>query len=112
MMYRKLKRVWSHGYGNYIPNFDKVFPELRKLSPEEMCDRFIELDLDFYKEELTPVSVWLRLTMPFAVITMLLMIIGLPFTFLITGNWSYNLGDKNRILNWLRLCGCSSLNAI
>ena len=51
MMYRKLKRVCSHGYSNYIPNFDKVFPELRNLTSEEMCDRFIQLDLKFYSEK-------------------------------------------------------------
>lgn len=102
MMYRKLKRVWSHGYANYIPNFDKVFPELKKLTSEEMCDRFIELGLEFYAEKQTPVPIWLRLTMPFAIIAMLLMIVGLPITFLLTGKWHYSLGDKNRILNWLK----------
>lgn len=101
-MYRKLKRVCSHGYSNYIPNFDKVFPELRNLTSEEMCDRFIQLDLKFYSEKQTPVPVWLRFTMPFAIITLLLMIVGLPITFLVTGKWSYSQGDKLRIFNWLK----------
>lgn len=102
MMYRKLKRVWSHNDANYIPNFDKIFPELKKLSSEELCDRFIKLDLKFYTEELKPVPIWLRLTMPFALITMLLMFIGLPINFLITGSWLYDLGEKNYILNWFK----------
>ena len=101
-MYTKLKRVWSHGYANYIPNFEKVFPELKNLSSEELCDRFIELDLEFYAEKKVAVPIWIRFTMPFAIITMLLMIIGVPITFLITGKWGYSLGDKNRILNWLK----------
>ena len=102
-MYRKLKRTWSHGYINYMPNFKKVFPELKNVSSEEMADRFIELGLDYFTEEKTPVSVWIRLTLPFAVLAMLLMLIGLPITFLITGSWGYSLNDKNIVLNWLRM---------
>jgi ribose/xylose/arabinose/galactoside ABC-type transport system permease subunit len=101
-MYRKIKRVWSNGYANYIPNFKKVFPELNKLDSEELCDRFQELNIDFYTEEITPVKPWLRLTMPFAIVLMILMLIAIPFKFLITGNWSYSLGDKNTILNWFK----------
>lgn len=102
MLYRKLKRVWSQGYANYIPNFDKVFPELKKLTSEEMCDRFIELDLEFYTEKQIPVPFWMRFTLPFALITMLLMIIWIPILFMITGKWTYQLNDKNRILNWFK----------
>jgi hypothetical protein len=103
MIYRKLKRTWSHGYINYMPNFKKVFPELKNVSSEEMADRFIELGLDYFTETKTPVKMWVRFTLPFALLAMLLMIIGLPITFLITGNWGYNLNDKNIILNWLRM---------
>lgn len=102
MKYRKLKRVWSHSHANYIPNFDKVFPELKHLYRDEMCDRFRELNLDFFTEELKPVPFWLRLTMPFAILTAVLMIISLPILFLMTGKWSYSLGDENRALNWMR----------
>jgi len=85
-----------------MPRFKKVFPELSKLSSEEMVDRLIELRMDFYYEEKEPVSFWIRLTLPFALLTMLLMIVGLPLTFLITGKWGYSLGNKNRLLNWFR----------
>ena len=102
MIYRKLKRTWSNGYANYIPRFKKVFPELSKLSSEEMANRLIELKMDFYYEEKKPVNIWIRLTLPFALLTMIVMIVGLPITFLITGNWGYSLSEKNRLLNWLR----------
>lgn len=101
-MYRKLKRTWSHNDLNYIPKLKKVFPELSKIDGEEMVDRFIELGLDFYTEEKTPVPLWLRLTMPFALLTMILMFIGIPINFLIRGQWGYSLGEKNRLLNWFR----------
>jgi hypothetical protein len=101
-MYRNLKRTWTHGDINYIPKFVETFPELKKIPSEEMCDRFRKLKLDFYTEEKKPVPQLLRFTMPFAIILMFLMLIGVPFLFLITGEWKYPLGEKNRILNWFR----------
>ena len=101
-MYRKLKRVWSHNDMNYIPKFRETFPELNKVSSEEMCDRWISLGIDFYTEKKNPVKPLMRLTLPFAVTLMLLMLIGLPFVFLITGSWYYPHTKKDRILNWFR----------
>ena len=101
-MYRKLKRTWSNGYANAIPNFKKVFPELNQISSEELCDRFVDLNIDFYYEEKTTVSFWIRLTLPFAILLFLLMILALPIRFLIVGEWSYSLGEKNILLNWFR----------
>lgn len=102
MVYRKLKRTWSHGYANYIPRFQEVFPELKNIGREEMCDRFIELDIEFYCEEKTPVPFWLRLTLPFAIATMLIMLLITPIMFIFTGRWGYSLGEKNILLNWFR----------
>lgn len=31
-----------------MPKFREVFPELSKIDSEELCDRFIELNMDFY----------------------------------------------------------------
>lgn len=102
MVFRKLKRVWSHNDMNYIPKFRETFPELNKVSNEEMCDRWISLGIEFYTEEETEVKWWIRLTLPFALILFILMIIGLPFVFMFTGKWSYGNGYKSRILNWFR----------
>lgn len=102
-MFIKLKRTCSNNSLNYIPKFKHIFSELNKISNEDLCDRFIELNLDFYYEEKTSVSFWIRLTFPFALLLMLLMIICLPICYLITGNWRYILTEKkNVILNWFR----------
>ena len=101
-MFRELRRTWSHGYAHYIPRFKEVFPELGKIDNEDLADRFRELDLDFYHEKVVPVKFWVRFTMPFALILMVLMLVGMPLCFLITGSWRYPLGDKNVILNWFR----------
>jgi hypothetical protein len=101
-MYIKLKRTWSHNDANYIPKFRETFPELNKVSSEEMCDRWIALGADFYTKKETPVSPLMRLTLPFAIILLLLMLIGLPIIFLITGSWFYPHTKEDRILNWFR----------
>lgn len=102
-MFRKLKRTWSHNDINYIPNLRQVFPELNKLSSEELCDRFRKLKLDFYHEEKTPVKPLVRLTLPFALILYILMFIFLPLKFIISGTWYYGAGGSNKILNWFRM---------
>lgn len=105
MVFRKLKRVWSFNSYNYIPKFTETFPELNKVSYEEMCKRWRSLGIDFYTEEKVEVKGWIRLTLPFALILFVLMFVGLPFVFVITGKWGYTLGEKSRILNWFRALG-------
>lgn len=100
MIYRKLERVWSHGYANYIPKMKEVFPELSKLSNEEMCDRWIDLDIEFYSVKEKSVGIWVRLSLPFALLLILGMFVSLPFYFMISGKWGYPLDHKNRIYNW------------
>lgn len=102
MIYRKLKRTWSHGYGNYIPRMREVFPELNKLSDTQICDRWVDLNIEFYTVKETPVKWWLRLTLPFALSVMLLMFVGLPFHFMISGNWGYSFDGKIHYYNWFK----------
>lgn len=87
---------------NYIPKFRETFPELNKVDSEEMCDRWVSLGIDFYTEKKAPVPVWMRLTLPVAFLTMLVMFLMMPIVFMFTGIWGYRLGEKNRILNWFR----------
>lgn len=101
-MYRKLKRVWSHNDMKYIPKFRETFPELNKVDSEEMCDRWVSLGIDFYTEKIVPVPKWIRITLPLALLTMLVMFLVMPIAFMFTGYWGYQLGEKNRILNWFR----------
>ena len=102
-MYRKLKRTWSHNDLNYIPKFKELFPELKKVDNEELADRFIDLGLDFYTEVQTPVKFITRLTLPFAIVVIVLMFLYMPIHFLFTGNWGYSLSQSNpKLLNWFR----------
>lgn len=100
MLFKKLNRVSSNGYLHHIPNFDKQFPELSKIGSEEMADRFRNLGVHFYTERKEPVNKLIRFTLPFAFIMIVLMYIGLPIWFVISGTWGYPMGQKNIILNW------------
>lgn len=85
MLYRKLKRVWSHNDMNYIPKFRELFPELNKVSSEELCDRWAELGCDFYTQEQVKVRPLIRITLPFALLLMVIMIVSSPIRFIIYG---------------------------
>lgn len=102
MLYQKLHRTWSHGYINYMPEFKEIFPELKNVPDEELADRFIRLGLDFYTEKEKKVRFCVRLTLPFALIIMTLMFIGLPINFMLTGRWGYRVNEKNYLLNWFK----------
>jgi hypothetical protein len=101
-MYRKLKRVWSRLDYSSIPNFKKVFPEIKHLDHDELCERWSSLGVTLYTENISPVNKWVRFTLPIALLVMFLMFVSLPFLFLITGEWSYSLGKNSRILNWFK----------
>lgn len=87
MIYRKLHRTWSHGYANYIPGFIEKFPELRDVDSQILCDRFIDLGLDFYCETGVKSPWWIRLTLPVTLLVFAVMFLSLPIVYIITGHW-------------------------
>ena len=104
MLFTEIRRVYSHGYMNYIPKFRETFPELKELSNEELCERWKEMDVEFYSIKQKPVRFWVRLTLPLALILMLLMYIYLPINFIIKGKWGYEIHkNKFQIYNWLKM---------
>ena len=99
-----MKRVHSYGQYCYIPGFVKAFPELSHLTTEEMRDRWRKIKVDLYQEKQEPVEKWIRITLPFGVIVLTLMVFSIPFKFMITGEWGYNT-RKGKMYNWLRKLG-------
>jgi hypothetical protein len=102
MIFRKLKRVWSHNDMNHIPKFRETFPELNKISSEEMCNRWSSIGIDYYTQEQTEISGLIRITLPFALILVILMFLSLPINFMITGSWGFKLRKNPRIYNWFK----------
>ncbi len=98
-MYRKIERI-SRFYW-FMPKLKNKFPELDCLSEEEFIQRFKELNITFYSEKIVPVKPWIRVTLPFALLLMIIMILFTPILFMLTGKWSYELKETNPIRNWL-----------
>lgn len=95
MIYTKLRRTWTRNDINYIPEFIDKFPELKHLSSEELCGRFSELGVNFYEVKKSSVKWYVRLTLPFALILMLGMLVTMPIKFIVTGHWKYSFGKNN-----------------
>lgn len=104
-MFTELRRVWSHGYMKYIPKFEEVFPELEGVDREEMANRFKKLGIEFYTTEKKPVPLLVRLSMPFAFITFIIMLITSPIHYFITGRWEYQLKSNGKLMNWFNAVG-------
>ncbi len=101
MLYKKLIRL-RYSRFTYLPNFEKIFPELKSVSNEEITNRFKKLGIEFYYVEKKKRIGLIRLTLPFAFIVLLFMFISLPFVFMVTGRWGYDLEEKNLIYDWFR----------
>ena len=104
MVFRKLERTWSHNNCCWYleRELKKAFPELKQLRSEELCDRFAEMNIDFYETVREKASPLIRLTLPFAIIVILLMIVGMPILFMIRGYWGFTLKDSSRLFNWFK----------
>lgn len=88
----------------YIPDFRQTFPELNHISSADMADRFRKLGIDWYSEKRVSAPFWIRLTLPFALIAWIGLLLSLPFGFIFTGSWGYSLGNTG-LLNWFRSVG-------
>lgn len=105
VMFTELKRVYSHGYMNYVPKFKETFPELKDISSEDLADRFRGLGIEFYTAERKPTPLLIRLTMPFAFTVFVVMIALSPLHYLATGRWRYRLADNSKLMNWFEAVG-------
>lgn len=97
----KIERVWSFNTMTSIPGFREEFPELKGVSYEELCNRWANLGIELYTQKKKEVPFWTRLTLPFALITFVLMFISLPVVFILTGKWGFPVG-KGKIYNWFK----------
>ena len=104
-MFTELKRVYSYGQMNYVPNFRETFPELKHISSEDLAERFRTLGIEFYTSERRPVPPLIRLTMPFALITFVIMVLFMPLHYFITGKWKYSLKSNSKLMNWFDAVG-------
>ncbi len=77
----------------------KLFPELKILSTEQVEEKLISSNLEFYEMEKVKTSIWMRLTLPLVCIISLILLLWMPCKFIITGKWGYKI---EWFSNWIR----------
>lgn len=76
-----------------------AIPELERLTTEEVESYIRDLDVEFIYKEKVKAKPLIRLTLPFAFIVWLLMVMFLPVNYLIIGKWGY---QNEFFENWFR----------
>lgn len=70
----------------------EMVPELTVYQKEKIRQYDLRccLDLYFFKEKNRVYNIWLRLTILPFILVWIILFIGLPINFIITGNWGYS----------------------
>lgn len=105
MLFNKLENVTSFGSMNTIPDFDKIFPELKNLSRDELYRRFSKSNIEFFMVHKKKVPALLRLTMPLAILLILIMFIMMPINYFATGSFRYDTDKYIKVWNWFEAIG-------
>lgn len=80
----------------------KYIPELKKCDTDDIVSHLRGSGLFIVKKKSKKRPVWIRFTLPFAITFLLLLLISLPFKFMITGSWNYQI---EWVANWFRAVG-------
>lgn len=100
-MFKKIKSIYRNGFID-IPNFRNTFPELSEVSDEEIKMRFNKLNVNFYNIAKVDKSRWfIRITLPFGIVIILFLIFYLPYNYMFTGDWRYDISKNKLLYNWL-----------
>ena len=80
----------------------KHLPQLKGTSVDEITSHLRGSGLGIVSEYSKPKPFWVRLSLPFGLILMLLLLITLPIKFMLTGTWGYK---WEWMSNWFRALG-------
>lgn len=101
-----LKRVPDYRVKEWLEgNIKDLTPYQKERMRNDEIVRFAPF---YFMEQKSKVNnVFLRLTIIFMLPVLLLLIIGLPFNFIVTGSWGYSHGKMRWYGNWVSSCGIS-----
>lgn len=80
----------------------RILPDLKRLDVDEIVDHLRGSDMEFYYTEKVKSPIWIRLTLPIALVVMLTLFLLMPVNYMITGHWGYK---YEPLTNWLRSLG-------
>lgn len=80
----------------------KLLPELKNSDLDLITHRLRGSGLGIVRERSIPRPAWVRITLPFGIIVMLLLLITSPIKFMLTGTWGY---QWQWLTNWFRSLG-------
>ena len=80
----------------------RILPDLKRLDVDEIVDHLRGSDMEFYYTEKIKSPIWIRLTLPIALVVMLTLFLLMPVNYMITGHWGYK---YEPLTNWLRSLG-------
>lgn len=99
------KTFWRLRYINSFSaglELKRHLPELKGMDGEILGYKLDNTKLDFYESEQATTPLWIRLTLPFAFIIALVLFLGMPINYIITGRWGYKIVW---LKNWLSALG-------
>lgn len=100
-----MSKFWEVKVKNYYDTaleLKKHIPELTKLSTDDIVMSLRGSGLFVVEKKQTIRPAWVRFTLPFALIFLVLLLCFLPFKFMFTGSWNYR---KQWISNWFHGVG-------
>jgi hypothetical protein len=95
-------RLKKKDYFMMALELQKRMPELNYVNSDIIVDRLRGSGITFYEQESVPSPLWLRLTLPFGLIAMLVLFLLLPVNYMICGRWGYK---WEWLINWFRALG-------
>lgn len=100
-----MSKFWEIKIKNYHETALELknhIPELNMCSIDDIVLCLRGSGLFVIKKQQITYPIWIRFTLPFAFIFLILLIISLPFKFMFTGNWNYRVQWIN---NWFYALG-------
>lgn len=99
-----LKRVSNYEVQNWlIKNIKELTPyQIQQIREQEIV-RFAPFE--FMKERKKTNNVFVRLSVILLLLVYILLVIGLPFCYIITGHWGYKDINLKWFSKWITACG-------
>lgn len=84
-----VKREQKLDYSDAAFELKKNIPELYKVYSEDIANHIRGSGLRFYKEDKVKTTFLFRLTLIPAILLIIVLFVGLPINYLLTGKWHY-----------------------